>query len=136
MSRYETRPVFAVLSVMNAYRKVSGRTRKAISLEMGRTTNWWKSLEARGHITVELHDEIMAFVTSRWPQSHAMPSPVRMFLRDHPDKVAASAKGRPTPSGERKCLCCPVRFVSEGPHNRMCPSCRQRFGSLPSQMVG
>ena len=26
----------------------------------------------------------------------------------------------------RKCLCCPKEFLSEGPHHRMCNSCRQR----------
>lgn len=25
---------------------------------------------------------------------------------------------------ERKCLCCPRQFLSEGPHNRMCWQCR------------
>lgn len=27
---------------------------------------------------------------------------------------------------ERKCLCCPTRFQSEGPHHRLCGACRIR----------
>lgn len=26
----------------------------------------------------------------------------------------------------RKCLCCPREFVSEGPHHRLCPTCRAK----------
>lgn len=35
---------------------------------------------------------------------------------------------------ERKCLCCQQAFPSEGPHNRMCASCR--IVSLDAQMAG
>lgn len=24
----------------------------------------------------------------------------------------------------RTCMCCPKKFLSEGPHNRLCPDCR------------
>lgn len=41
------------------------------------------------------------------------------------DKIAAKrrAKGRVK---KRKCLTCPETFMSEGPHNRMCHSCRTK----------
>ena len=136
MSRYETRPVFYALSVMNAYRKVTGRTRKTISAEMGRTTNWWKSIAARGHITVAMHDEIMAHIAAHWPATHAKPSPVRFFEREHPELVAQARKPKPEHPNVRKCMCCPARFVSEGAHHRLCPTCRQVAGRLPAQMAG
>lgn len=27
--------------------------------------------------------------------------------------------------GQRSCLCCSARFISDGPHNRLCDPCRQ-----------
>lgn len=42
----------------------------------------------------------------------------------------------PEPGVRRKCLCCPAEFVSDGPHNRLCPHCRQHVGGLDRQMVG
>lgn len=30
------------------------------------------------------------------------------------------------PKNERKCLCCPTMFLSEGPHNRLCDGCRRQ----------
>ena len=136
MSRYETRPVYAVLAVANAYRRVTGLGKKAFSQRMGRTPNWLNDIVKRGHITTDLHNEIMAHVAANWPKSHAKPSPVRMFEREHPELVAQAAQPAPEPSNVRKCMCCPTRFVSEGSHNRLCPSCRQTAGRLPAQMAG
>lgn len=42
----------------------------------------------------------------------------------------------PAPALRRKCLCCPVKFDSDGPHNRLCPHCRAHVGGLDRQMVG
>ena len=36
------------------------------------------------------------------------------------------------PKNERECLCCAVRFLSEGPHNRLCDICRRRGSSEKS----
>ncbi len=35
----------------------------------------------------------------------------------------------------RKCLCCGVEFVSEGPHNRLCRHHRATIGGLGREMV-
>ena len=37
-----------------------------------------------------------------------------------------TAADRKAKRGERPCLCCGQSFLSEGPHNRMCSSCRLR----------
>lgn len=51
--------------------------------------------------------------------------------------LAAGLIDPPPPQGlRRKCLCCPVKFDSDGPHNRLCPHCRAHVGGLDRQMVG
>jgi hypothetical protein len=125
------RPVLAVLSVVNGYRRAKGINVLQFCTEMGRSRTWWHGVCERGAISSSLHDEIMAKVAVRWPERFAMPSPLRMFAAKNPDLVAqarADLTAATPPVNVRKCLCCPAQFVSEGPHNRLCPTCRQTVG--------
>ena len=42
-------------------------------------------------------------------------------------------RARKKPRRHRPCLTCGQTFLSDGPHNRMCPTCRGRAGSLGPQ---
>jgi hypothetical protein len=58
------------------------------------------------------------------PAAGMMPDrPVRVYAADvkHPQYQKPPASVAPK---ERKCMTCTEPFMSEGPHNRMCPKCR------------
>ena len=51
------------------------------------------------------------------------------------DRLAAKAKAKLLIK-TRPCMCCRGGFDSAGPHQRLCPTCRQSAGSFDLQMVG
>lgn len=46
------------------------------------------------------------------------------------------AETRKAQQRERPCLCCERIFISEGPGNRLCESCRSSTRSLGKEMLG
>lgn len=48
-------------------------------------------------------------------------------------RIALSGSLRPKTT-LRACLCCTAQFASDGPHNRLCPTCANH--GLPNQHVG
>lgn len=44
-----------------------------------------------------------------------------------PSRAAAEeARATIEAKARRRCMCCAQPFVSEGPHNRLCPHCRRK----------
>jgi hypothetical protein len=39
------------------------------------------------------------------------------------------------PKTERECMTCRHRFMSEGPHHRMCDACRRASVGIPEKML-
>ena len=58
----------------------------------------------------------------------------QVVIKGHssPDTAArkAEALDREARETERPCITCRAPFMSEGAHNRMCPSCRERGPSI------
>lgn len=51
-------------------------------------------------------------------------------------QLAEQRRARAARSRPRACLCCGHRFISEGPHNRLCGSCRTRGGGQHAAFAG
>ena len=45
------------------------------------------------------------------------------------------SKPKPSQRVARKCLCCPTQFLSEGPHNRLCPNCSGSVSRMDPRMI-
>ena len=52
--------------------------------------------------------------------------------RNRPEQITAliDKLNRKAAASTRPCLCCGARFNSEGPHNRMCGTCRSRASGM------
>jgi hypothetical protein len=59
------------------------------------------------------------------PVSGVNSQAVAETIRDRLEREAAM------PTKRRACLCCRATFDSQGPHNRLCKSCRQRVEPFP-----
>lgn len=48
------------------------------------------------------------------------------FTRDQLNKFRIESGLKPLIPKSRPCMCCDKKFISEGPHNRLCRMCTQK----------
>lgn len=81
----------------------------------------------------------MSFTLKRYRTGWAVYDPLGRRASgtvSHPIAANIAAKmARETKFRTRKCLRCSEMFMSEGPHNRMCPSCRRCAREIAPDMV-
>lgn len=85
----------------------------------------WKTQEKQRAIQWRNHERTPVYIARRLGRSV---EDVEAFLGD-------IKRGERTEGQPRNCLGCGREFMSEGPHNRMCDTCRRNSAGVPPAML-